>query len=114
MTDREKELNQFAAELDRELGTYIHKPDKMNVQDGESCWLDQARICGPDCVAFNVDGVGIEPEQETQGHTKCVVLASQSSNLITIAKLSASLRKSEQTLAALAARLAPSNPNVPT
>lgn len=114
--DRDKELENFQRELEKDIRSadpYLHKPDQLKVQDGETCWLDQARICGADCMAYNTLGVGLEPEQEVQGHLRCVVLASQAGNFVTIARLSASLRKTDETLAKLLRAVTPYNPNVP-
>lgn len=42
------------------MSKHIHPPDTLEVQNGESCWLDGNRICGGDCMAFNPGGEGPE------------------------------------------------------
>lgn len=68
---RDRELN----ELERELKAppHIESPDVKNF-DGGACWLDKDRVCGPDCVAYNIDGVGLPEGEPVQGPNVCTVL----------------------------------------
>jgi hypothetical protein len=51
MTTRDEELD----EVERALHVpYVESPDEVNIPRGGTCWIDQHRPCGPDCVAFNV------------------------------------------------------------
>lgn len=68
----------------------IEKPDDGPIADGSVCWLDQNRICGPECIAFNHDSLGVETEGVRQGSNQCVILAVMaqqgSAALVTIRK----------------------------
>lgn len=89
MTTRDEELDA----LEKELRTpYIETPDRMAAADGSMCWLDGDRRCGPDCMAFNTVGVGVEDDAVIQGHTQCVVLATMSSQNAGLISLIASNR----------------------
>jgi hypothetical protein len=57
---------------------YVQKPEQIEVKDGETCWMNQVRVCGPDCIAFNRDEID-EHGSPVQGPTKCtlIVLAGQ-------------------------------------
>ena len=50
---RDKELD----DLERELrgDPYLYAPDDVEVRDGMACWLDEGRVCGPICVAYNTE-----------------------------------------------------------
>lgn len=55
--------------LDKELADdpHIHRPDDIKIGDGTMCWLNQERMCGGDCTAFNWEMRGESPNQ-------CVIL----------------------------------------
>lgn len=61
--ERDEELSEAERELaeaEKAFGSsrYIHRPDEIDLQDGMTCWLDGERVCGGDCMAFNIDGDG--------------------------------------------------------
>jgi len=58
------------------MAPYIERPDEIEVQDGLSCWLNEARRCGPDCVAFNVSQID-EHGDPIAGPEACTALSSQ-------------------------------------
>ncbi len=90
-TDREKEYDLLEQEL---RAPFVHKPDKMNVADGAMCWINDQRMCGPDCKAFNVLGVGIDDaDVAVQAHMECVLLAAATSQATGMVQLVVSNRK---------------------
>lgn len=58
--DRNRELDEAVSD------PYIEKPDELDVGDGQMCWLDSNRMCGPDCKAFNLSA--------EQGPEQCLFL----------------------------------------
>lgn len=63
------------ADLD-ELERLIRAPDESRAPspDGSTCWRDQRRICGGDCVAYNFGGIGVHPSDPIQAHTQCLLI----------------------------------------
>lgn len=61
MSDRERRLQDWERERDAAHTPYLEKPDEMNVGSGLLCWINADRVCGPDCVAFNVAVLGDDP-----------------------------------------------------
>lgn len=54
-------------ELDEAVsGPHIESPDELDVGDGQLCWIDNHRLCGPDCKAFNMAA--------DQGPDQCLIL----------------------------------------
>ena len=49
--ERDEELDAVAREL-REV-PHIEKPDEKDPGRGGLCFLNHARVCGPDCVAYD-------------------------------------------------------------
>lgn len=86
---RDDELDALEKEL---RAPFIETPDRLEAADGSMCWLDGDRRCGPDCMAFNALGVGVEPDAVIQGHLQCVVLATMSSQNAGLVGLIASNR----------------------
>lgn len=70
--DRDEELSK----LERALTAppHIHEPETKNLGGGAMCWLNADRVCGADCVAFNIDGVGLPEDEAVQGPNQCTVL----------------------------------------
>ena len=58
------------------MSPFIADPDEIDVQDGLSCWLNEARACGPDCVAFNIKQLD-EYGKPIAGPEACTALSSQ-------------------------------------
>lgn len=52
---------------------HIAKPDEIDLQNGEACWLNSVRVCGADCIAYNVDETD-EHGSPVQGPTKCTLI----------------------------------------
>jgi len=70
MVDRDAELD----ELDRTLGDpFIERPETLDLRDGMLCWLDGARVCGSDCVAYNTEDLD-EQGNVVQGPNRCLPL----------------------------------------
>lgn len=88
--ERDEELDR----LERELrDPFIETPDRIGVQEGAVCWLDARRLCGADCMAFNVEGLGLPKDEPVQGHARCILLATANSQTVELAKLVASARR---------------------
>jgi hypothetical protein len=78
---------------------FIAKPDEIDVQNGEACWLNSVRVCGADCIAFNIDETD-ENGAPVQGPTKCtlIVLAGQvASGVTALVQLKQRDQKARQT-----------------
>lgn len=71
MSSRDEELDAFEKEQKR----YIEKPEELSLTNGQICWLDAIRMCGPDCMAYNVEELNALGEH-VQGSQKCIVLSS--------------------------------------
>ena len=81
---------------------YIEEPDEIETKEGDSCWINQGRICGPDCVAHNPDAEDSDGGP-VQGPTQCtlIVLAGQlASGVSTLAQIKKQEARSKQTPAA--------------
>lgn len=52
---------------------YLHPPDEVELEEGMACWRDERRICGTDCVAFNLATLD-ERGQPTNVPEQCVLL----------------------------------------
>jgi hypothetical protein len=63
---------------------FIEEPDEIEAKEGDACWLNHARICGPDCIAHNIDSFD-EAGFPVQGPTQCslIVLAGQLASGVT-------------------------------
>ena len=65
----------------------IDIPDERKLLDGEVCWHNAQRVCGADCIAFNVDQLD-ENGSPVQGPEKCIFivllgqLGTSSANLV--------------------------------
>lgn len=70
---RQDEYDKRSRELD---APFIEKPDEYETQDGLSCWMDAGRVCGPDCVAFNVSSID-DHGDPVGGPEACTALATQ-------------------------------------
>lgn len=71
MKDRDAELD----EIENDLKTpFIERPPHLDNGPGALCWLDGARRCGADCVAFNPEEGLDERGQEVDSPSKCRVL----------------------------------------
>lgn len=78
---------------------FIAEPSEIEVRNGEACWLNHIRVCGADCIAFNIEEVD-EVGSPVQGPTKCtlIVLGGQvASELSTLTLLKQRELKSAQT-----------------
>jgi hypothetical protein len=71
--ERDRELEELERELGRVEAPYIHRPEELDLRDGMLCWLDGARVCGPDCVAYNPEETD-ERGEALQGPNKCLPL----------------------------------------
>ncbi len=89
MTTRDEELDDLERELTESEASarfkeqvaqangglpFIERPHEMDIKPGMLCWLDGTRVCGPDCVAYNVEHVDPKTQELVQGPTKCLVL----------------------------------------
>jgi hypothetical protein len=52
---------------------FIEEPDEVETKEGDSCWINHARICGPDCIAYNLDDVD-DGGAPVQGPTRCTMI----------------------------------------
>lgn len=78
---------------------YIEEPDEIETKEGDACWINQVRICGPDCIAYNMDNAD-EDGGPIQGPTQCtlIVLAGQlSAGVSTLAQIKKQEMRSRQT-----------------
>lgn len=60
-------------ELERRGRKKIELPDERKLVDGEICWHNSQRVCGADCIAFNVEQLD-EYGSPVQGPTKCIFI----------------------------------------
>lgn len=60
-------------ELERRGRKKIETPDEKQLLDGEICWHNSQRVCGADCIAFNVEQLD-EYGSPVQGPTKCIFI----------------------------------------
>lgn len=58
----EETLREF--ENPREATPYIDEPDTKSIKDGSICWRDTTgnRVCGAECVAYNLEANPGTPE----------------------------------------------------
>lgn len=56
-------------ELNEASRPYIEKPDELPAREGGLCFLNSARLCGPDCTAY------VDHEAPTPAE-RCLVLGS--------------------------------------
>ncbi len=79
MATRDEELDAMERELEAmanakpENDPHIHRPEHLDIGPGMLCWLDGTRVCGTDCVAYNVEEVD-ERGNFLQGPNKCLAL----------------------------------------
>lgn len=52
---------------------HIEGPEEIEVRNGEACWINHIRVCGADCIAYNIDEVD-EAGSPVQGPTKCMII----------------------------------------
>jgi hypothetical protein len=81
MKDRDKELEDLQRELEGapagQAGggrPFLHRPEQLDIGAGALCFLDGARLCGPDCVAFNAAEGLDENGHPIDNPNKCLVL----------------------------------------
>lgn len=78
LDDIEKELSEdrFKEQVSQATGglPFLHRPAEMDIKPGMLCWMDGTRVCGPDCVAYNVEEVDPNSQELIQGPNKCLVL----------------------------------------
>lgn len=67
----DKALDEVVAQLKGE--PYVESPDELGLKDGALCFLDALRVCGPSCMAYQVEEFD-EKGVLIQGPSKCVVL----------------------------------------
>lgn len=72
MTDRDAEYNKLMHEL--KDTPFIEKPDRIDVDVGGACFLNQDRVCGPDCTAFG------DAEAPTAAE-RCTILSGMNTGL---------------------------------
>ena len=63
-TERDQELD----ELQRELSQPIEPPEEVGEGEGQTCFINQDRLCRPDCTAFN------SYAELKQGPERCILL----------------------------------------
>lgn len=94
MDDVEKELRDAASKK-----PFIHRPEQLDIGKGALCWMDGARLCGPDCVAFNPQE-GLDPSGvPVDSPNKCLVLTymgQQGSAALSIISVNTMVRKRMQ------------------
>lgn len=63
---------------------FLEEPDEIETKEGDSCWINHMRICGPDCIAYNPDSFD-EAGSPVQGPTQCslIVLTGQLASGVT-------------------------------
>jgi len=69
---RDKELDEIENDL-RKATPYIERPEQLDIKEGSLCWLDGRRVCGADCVSFNVEALD-DSGTATDEPEKCLVL----------------------------------------
>lgn len=85
MPDRDAELGELQRELDAKIrdlegqgsnepSPFIERPDSLDIEDGALCWMDGTRVCGADCVGYNVEMSDPETGEMLQGPNKCLPL----------------------------------------
>lgn len=52
---------------------YIEEPDEIQTKEGDACWIRQERVCGPDCIAYNLESED-EDGSPIQGPTQCTMI----------------------------------------
>jgi hypothetical protein len=72
MASRDEDLDDLEKDLRR---PYLHEPDSKPITRGMECWLDQTRMCGAACMAYNIDEVDDEG-RAIDGPDRCLVLLS--------------------------------------
>lgn len=72
----EEELSDFEKQVAHAEGgrPFIQRPNEMDIGPGMLCWMDGTRVCGPDCVAYNVEEFDPDTQELIQGPNKCLVL----------------------------------------
>ncbi len=81
---------------------YLEEPAEIELRNGEACWINHIRVCGADCIAYNIDEVDTAGSP-VQGPTKCmlIVLGGQmASELGALVQLKQRAMKQAQTPAA--------------
>lgn len=68
--DRDQELDEIEKELAQ---PFLHEPDKLDLAEGDVCWLNMDRICKPDCMAYNPEDTDADGNK-IQGPNRCVIL----------------------------------------
>lgn len=63
---------------------FIEEPEEIETREGDACWINHVRVCGPDCIAHNMDSVD-DTGAPIQGPTQCslIVLAGQIASGVT-------------------------------
>lgn len=69
---RDEDLDELERDLKR---PFIHEPDVKDRAPGMECWLDQTRVCGPACMAYNTDEID-EKGNVVDGPDRCLILFS--------------------------------------
>lgn len=89
---------------------HIERPDEIDAGTGGTCFINHMRVCGPDCVAYNLDEID-EQGSPRQGATQCtlIVLGGQiASGIGALVELGHRRQRAQQT------PQAPAPPKVPT
>lgn len=97
--DRDVELDEVEKALREPQRPFIHRPDKLDIGNGTLCWRDGSRLCGADCVAFNVDEGLDENRMPIDTPNKCIVLVylgQQGSGALSIIDANNLVRKKHQ------------------
>lgn len=70
----EKSRDEKLDEVERELrDPYLYEPDVKKLAPGMTCFLNQDRVCGTDCMAFNTDEVDGQGNA-IDGPDRCLLL----------------------------------------
>ena len=77
--DRDRELEDIQRELEGPASAgparpFLYRPEQLDVGSGTLCFMDGARRCGADCVAFNAEEGLDENGDPVDNPNKCLVL----------------------------------------
>lgn len=79
MPDRDEDFKEVVRALRRD-DPYLEKPDEVRLDVGGTCFLDRARMCGPDCASYTDERAPTAPE-------RCTILVGINSGLELLTEL---------------------------
>jgi hypothetical protein len=106
-SERDEDLDELQKELEQ---PFIEEPDELDEGAGQTCFINQDRMCRADCTAFNIYA------QPAQGPERCIMLvylAATATNTEALVQLGKGMKKRARVQADDEARAAVASAPIP-